>query len=128
TNGAGGMFKAFRTIPVILDIIEDMKQQCPDAWLVNFTNPAGMVTEAAIKHGGWERTLGLCNVPIGHTKGGAAALDMPEEDLFFHYAGINHFHWHRVWDKEGKERTQEIIDVLYNPDSEARGDMENIHA
>src|SRR5699024_2883435 len=99
-----------------------------DAWLVNFTNPAGMVTEAAIKHGGWERTLGLCNVPIGHTKGGAAALDMPEEDLFFHYAGINHFHWHRVWDKEGKERTQEIIDVLYNPDSEARGDMENIHA
>ena len=45
-----------------------MKQQCPDAWLVNFTNPAGMVTEAAIKHGGWERTLGLCNVPIGHTK------------------------------------------------------------
>ena len=128
TNGAGGMFKAFRTIPVILDIIDDMREQCPDAWLVNFTNPAGMVTEAAIKHGGWERTLGLCNVPIGHTKGGAAALDMPEEDLFFHYAGINHFHWHRVWDKEGNERTQEIIDVLYNPESEARGDMENIHA
>ena len=53
TNGAGGMFKAFRTIPVILDIIDDMRELCPDAWLVNFTNPSGMVTEAAIKYGGW---------------------------------------------------------------------------
>ncbi len=52
TNGAGGMFKAFRTIPVILDIIDDMRELCPDAWLVNFTNPSGMVTEAAIKYGG----------------------------------------------------------------------------
>lgn len=56
TNGAGGMFKAFRTIPVILAIIDDMKRLCPDAWLVNFTNPAGMVTEAAIKHGGWKNS------------------------------------------------------------------------
>ena len=50
------MFKAFRTIPVILAIIDDMKRLCPDAWLVNFTNPAGMVTEAAIKHGGWKNS------------------------------------------------------------------------
>lgn len=129
TNGAGGMFKAFRTIPVILDIIEDMKKQCPDAWLVNFTNPAGMVTEAAIKHGGWERTVGLCNVPIGHRKGGAEALDIPEDDLFFHFAGINHFHWHRVFDRDGNERTMEIIDKLYNPEGgTSKGDMENIHA
>lgn len=129
TNGAGGIFKAFRTIPVILDIIEDMKKQCPDAWLVNFTNPAGMVTEAAIKYGDWEKTLGLCNVPIGHTKGGSEALGLPEDELFFHYAGINHFHWHRVWDKEGTERTDEIIDKLYNPEHGSnKGDMENIHA
>ena len=52
TNGAGGIFKAFRTIPVILDIIDDMRELCPNAWLVNFTNPSGMVTEAAIKYGG----------------------------------------------------------------------------
>jgi len=103
TNGAGGMFKAFRTIPVILDIINDMKELCPDAWLVNFTNPAGMVTEAAIKHGGWKKTAGLCNVPIGHRKQAAEKLGLPEEELFFKFAGINHFHWHRVWDKEGKE-------------------------
>lgn len=129
TNGAGGIFKAFRTIPIILDIIEDMKIQCPNAWLINFTNPAGMVTEAAINIGGWERTLGLCNVPIGHTKAGAEALGMDEAELFFHYAGINHFHWHRVFDKSGNERTQEIIDTIYDPSGSGnKGDMENIHA
>ena len=50
TNGAGGMFKAFRTIPVILDIVKDIQELCPNAWLINFTNPAGMVTEAILRH------------------------------------------------------------------------------
>lgn len=128
TNGAGGMFKAFRTIPVILGIIEDMKTQCPDAWLVNFTNPAGMVTEAAIKHGGWKKTVGLCNVPIGHRKMAAEKLDIPEEDLFFKFAGINHFHWHRVWDKQGLERTHEVIDAIYKPtDEDQESHLKNIH-
>ncbi|MGX7419335.1 6-phospho-beta-glucosidase [Carnobacterium gallinarum] len=127
TNGAGGMFKAFRTIPVILGIIEDMKELCPDAWLVNFTNPAGMVTEAAIKHGGWKKTAGLCNVPIGHSKQAAEKLGIPEKDLFIKYAGINHFHWHRVWDKEGNERTQELIDLIYSPEHASESHLKNIH-
>lgn len=116
TNGAGGMFKAFRTIPVILDIIKDMEELCPKAWLINFTNPAGMVTEAAIYKGGWDRTIGLCNVPIAHEAMVAKALGIPKEDLFIKYAGLNHFHWHRVWDKDGNERTEEVIELLYNPE------------
>lgn len=129
TNGAGGIFKAFRTIPVILDIIEDMKVQCPDAWLINFTNPAGMVTEAAIKHGGWEKTLGLCNVPIGHCSSAADKLGIPEKELFFKFAGINHFHWHRVWDNSGKERTDELIDILYGQtQNEEDNHLKNIHS
>ena len=64
TNGAGGIFKAFRTIPVILDIVNDMKELCPNAWLINFTNPSGMVTEAIIKHGKWKKCIGLCNVGV----------------------------------------------------------------
>ena len=128
TNGAGGMFKAFRTIPVILDIIKDMKEICSDAWLVNFTNPAGMVTEAAIKHGGWKKTVGLCNVPIGHCSTASEKLGIPEEELFFKFAGINHFHWHRVWDKTGKERTAELIDLIYGPNqSEEDSHLKNIH-
>jgi 6-phospho-beta-glucosidase len=116
TNGAGGMFKAFRTVPVILDIIKDMKELCPNAWLVNFTNPSGMITEAAIKYGGFEKTVGLCNVPIRYIKLCCEVLNEKEEDLFFKFAGLNHFHWHRVWDKEGKERTKEVIEKLYHPE------------
>lgn len=128
TNGAGGMFKAFRTIPIILDIIKDMKEVCPDAWLVNFTNPAGMVTEAAIKHGGWKKTVGLCNVPIGHCSTASQKLGIPEDELFFKFAGINHFHWHRVWDKTGKERTAELIDMIYGPHKDGENtDFKNIH-
>jgi len=115
TNGAGGMFKAFRTIPVILDIIDDMRELCPDAWLVNFTNPSGMVTEAAIKYGGWDRTVGLCNVPINCVEDDAKKLGVPSSELFYKFAGLNHFHYHRVWDKEGNEKTAEVIDKLYDP-------------
>ncbi len=85
TNGAGGMFKAFRTVPVILSIIEDMKELCPNAWLINFTNPSGMITEAAIKVGGWKKTIGLCNVPIGHMTSSNAVMGFPQfdETLFY---------------------------------------------
>jgi len=117
TNGAGGIFKAFRTIPVILEIIDDMKELCPEAWLINFTNPSGMVTEAAIKVGGWKRTIGLCNVPINHILKCAEVLDVTADELVFRFAGLNHFHWHRVWDRSGKELTAELIDTLYHPDS-----------
>lgn len=57
TNGAGGIFKALRTVPVILSIVEDMKKLCPNAWLINFTNPAGMVTEAVLRYGNWKKLL-----------------------------------------------------------------------
>lgn len=60
TNGAGGMFKAFRTIPVILEIAKEMKELCPEAWLINFSNPAGMVTEACLRYGATKKVLGLC--------------------------------------------------------------------
>ena len=50
TNGAGGLFKGLRTIPVIFDIVKDVQEVCPNAWVINFTNPAGMVTEAVYRH------------------------------------------------------------------------------
>lgn len=130
TNGAGGMFKAFRTIPVILSIVEDMKELCPNAWLVNFANPSGMVTEAAIYYGGWEKTAGLCNVPIGHMSTDAKRLGVPENELSFKFAGINHFLWHRVWDKNGVELTDKLIDLLYHPDNAnaENNNLRNIHS
>ena len=131
TNGAGGMMKAFRTIPVILSIIEDMKELCPNAWLANFTNPSGIVTEAAIKVGGWKRTVGLCNVPIMMEKFCREAMDYRghTDELYTKFAGLNHFHWHRVWDKAGNEVTQEIIETLYHPENHMPDkSMRNIRA
>ena len=112
TNGAGGMFKAFRTIPVILSIVEDIKRLCPNAWLVNFTNPAGMVTEAVLKYGNFDRVVGLCNVPLGHMMEEAKAWDTEVQNLFFHFVGLNHFVWHKVYNKDGNELTIETIDKL----------------
>lgn len=62
---AGGLFKGLRTIPVIMDICRDMQELCPKAWLINFTNPVGMVMEGIHKYTDFHKIIGLCNVPIG---------------------------------------------------------------
>lgn len=117
TNGASGMFKAFRTIPVILEIVADMKRLCPDAWLINFTNPSGMVTEAVLRYGQWEKVIGLCNVPVVAKMGEAETLGVPQTDLIYKFAGVNHFHWHKVADKKGHDLTPQLIDKLYEENS-----------
>ena len=126
TNGAGGMFKAFRTIPVILDIVQDMKELCPDAWLINFTNPAGMVTEAVLKYGQWEKVIGLCNVPIMYEKIVSKLMNTPEEDLYFKFAGLNHLHWHRVYTKDGQDITKQVIHEMYKDPDKLKAVVANI--
>lgn len=128
TNGAGGMFKAFRTIPVIGQIIADMRELCPDAWLINFTNPSGMVTEAAIKHFGWKKTIGLCNVPVGSMLSEPKMLGYEEgsKELNFRFVGLNHFHWHKVFDKHGVEVTQQLISRLNDPDNGMPANIDNV--
>ncbi|PZL70954.1 6-phospho-beta-glucosidase [Enterococcus plantarum] len=125
TNGAGGIFKALRTVPVILDIVEDMKELCPDAWLINFTNPAGMVTEAVLRYGNWDKVVGLCNIPVNAVFEEAELLGENNRDLFFQFAGINHLHWHTITDKNGKDRTDELIKVMYGQD-DAKSIVANI--
>ncbi len=115
TNGAGGVFKALRTIPVILSIVEDMKELCPDAWLINFTNPSGMVTEAVMRYGKWDRVIGLCNVPVGAMLQEPKMIGKTLDDLTYKFAGLNHFHWHKVYDEKGKDITSQIIEAIYDP-------------
>ncbi|PEI33490.1 6-phospho-beta-glucosidase [Bacillus wiedmannii] len=117
TNGAGGIFKAFRTIPIILSIVEDMKELCPNAWLINFTNPSGMVTDAIIRYGKWEKIIGLCNVPVNAMIAEPELIGKNLDELIYTFAGLNHFHWHRVKDLTGNDVTSEIIDKLYDGDS-----------
>ena len=90
TNGPGGLFKALRTIPVIFSIIEDCKTQCPNAWIINFTNPAGLVTEAVFRHTDWKRFVGLCNVPIGMKMELAKLLNIDVKRLHVVFGGLNH--------------------------------------
>ena len=116
TNGAGGIFKALRTIPVIRDIIRDMERLCPDAWLMNFTNPSGMVTEAVIEKMGWKKCMGLCNVPTIAMMKEPALLGKKEGEFTYRFGGLNHFHWHRVWDKQGREVTDKILEFINDKD------------
>ncbi len=117
TNGAGGIFKALRTIPVIREIVADMRELCPDAWLVSFTNPSGMVAEAAIRNFGWKKAIGLCNVPIIAEIAEGPSIGMDREGLTYQCAGLNHFHWHRVFDSDGNDRTAELVELINGPDS-----------
>lgn len=120
TNGAGGIFKAFRTVPVILSIVEDMKELCPHAWLINFTNPSGMITEAIIRYTHWDRVIGLCNVPVGAMMKEPQLINKSLDDLVYKFAGLNHFHWHKVFDSHtGEDETLKIIDALYTQDDES---------
>lgn len=126
TNGAGGIFKALRTVPVILDIVEDMKVLCPNAWLVNFANPAGMVTEAVLRYGKWDKVVGLCNIPVNAEVEEAEILGRKQEELFFQFAGINHLHWHTVVDNQGNDLTDELIARMYGKDADGKSIVANI--
>lgn len=124
TNGAGGIFKALRTIPVIQDIVRDMKELCPGAWLINFTNPSGMITESVIRNAGFEKCVGLCNGPITVMKEEPEMLGGKQEDYTWRFAGLNHFHYHRVWDRNGNEVTSEILRLMSEDD---KTNMANVH-
>lgn len=112
TNGAGGMFKAFRTIPVILDIDKDMSQLCPNAWLINFSNPAGMVTEALLKYGINKKVIGLCNVPIGMEKAVAGMLDVDFNRITMTFVGLNHMVFGKEIYLDGENVTNKVINSI----------------
>jgi 6-phospho-beta-glucosidase len=109
TNGAGGLFKGLRTIPVILDICRDMNELCGEAWLINFTNPVGMVTEAIRRYGNRKKAIGLCNLPIDMHKAVARLLDRPEEEVFVTFGGLNHMVFATGVFVDGRDVTQEVI-------------------
>lgn len=110
TNGAGGLFKGLRTIPVILDICKDIKELCPDAWLINFTNPAGMVTEAINRYGVHKKAIGLCNVPINMHSGIAKIVDKPVEEVEVLFGGLNHMVFATSVSVDGENKTEEVLD------------------
>jgi 6-phospho-beta-glucosidase len=106
------MAKALRTLPVIFDICADMARRCPDAWLINFTNPSGLVTEAIRTFAKWDKAVGLCNVPIEMKMVVAKFLDVPETDVDMDVVGLNHLGWVRRVTVRGEDVTPMLLQVL----------------
>ncbi|MCB9508379.1 MAG: 6-phospho-beta-glucosidase [Myxococcales bacterium] len=94
TTGVGGFAKALRTVPAVLAIAERAREVCPDAWILNFTNPAGLVTEALLRRG-FEKTVGLCNVPIEMHMELAKLLGVEPSAVELDWVGLNHLGWVR---------------------------------
>ena len=112
TNGAGGMFKALRTIPVILDIDKDMAELCQNAFLINFTNPAGMVTEALLRYGKNKKVIGLCNVPINMEKAAANMLGVDHSRIRMDFVGLNHMVYGKKIFLDGSDVTNQVVDAI----------------
>jgi len=89
TTGPGGMMKALRTIPVMLGLAEDMRAVCPDAWLINYTNPSGIIAEALGRYGG-VRFVGLCSGPKDWALGILAAMGADPARANVDWVGLNH--------------------------------------
>jgi len=133
TTGPGGFMKALRTIPVVLEIAREIRELAPEAWLINFTNPAGIVTEAVARYGEGVRAVGLCNVPITMRNTLAAMLGAPRETVTLDYVGLNHLSWARRVLVRGQDVTRQLLDrmeeLMNMPNIPAIGlDLEAIRA
>src|SRR5215472_13282986 len=108
TTGAGGFAKALRTVPVVLDVAERVRSRAAeDAWIIDFTNPVGIVTRALLDAG--HRAIGLCNVAIGYQREFASLLDVAPEAVALDHVGLNHLTWERAALVDGVDRLPELL-------------------
>jgi 6-phospho-beta-glucosidase len=118
TTGPGGFAKALRTIPVMLEIAEEVaRRSAPSAWIVDFTNPVGIVTRALLDEG--HRAIGLCNVAIGFQRQFAARFGVQPEQVELEHVGLNHLSWERAVWVDGVDRLPEML----AGDSDGLGEM-----
>lgn len=110
TTGPGGFFKALRTIPVMLSICHDMEEVCKDAWLINFTNPSGIITEAILKNTR-VKCIGLCNVSINMRYDAAERLSVSPDELDCRFIGLNHLSVMNHAYYQGKDRILDAVSV-----------------
>lgn len=120
TCGIGGMFKGLRTIPVMMKIVKMMEEFCPDAWLINFSNPSGMIAEALLNYTNI-KMMGLCNVPINTIDGIKKSMNLPNANI--EYIGLNHFAYITKIEQDGKDYLQEALQAGLNSET-----MKNIPA
>jgi 6-phospho-beta-glucosidase len=112
TTGAGGFAMGMRSIPVLMDIVEVMRQVCPNAWLINFANPAGMMAEAVLRVAGWWRAVGICDGPSSMHHTAATLLQASLDEVHLDYFGLNHLGWVRRVKYQGKDYLPDFIAMI----------------
>ena len=90
TIGAGGFAMAVRTIPIVLEMLKELREVAPDAWFINLTNPSGIITQAMVSHGGFHNVVGICDAPTSIGILLAYLLKVEPDDLVLDYYGLNH--------------------------------------
>ncbi|WP_210576605.1 6-phospho-beta-glucosidase [Streptomyces sp. GESEQ-4] len=116
TTGAGGLAKALRTVPVVLDIAERVRRTNPDAWIIDFTNPVGIVTRALLQAG--HKAIGLCNVAIGFQRKFAHMLGVAPAEVHLDHVGLNHLTWEtgvRLGGPEGEDVLPKLLAEYGDP-------------
>jgi 6-phospho-beta-glucosidase len=108
TTGPGGLAYALRTLPVMLDIASRVRAKAPNAWFINFTNPAGIITEGLRTVLG-NRVVGICDTPIGLLRRAAMAVTGQPDATEFDYVGLNHLGWLRSFTVDGRDRLPELL-------------------
>lgn len=108
TTGVGGFSMAVRTIPVLKEYCELIKKHAPNAWIFNFTNPSGLVTQA-LKSAGYDRIIGICDAPSSTKFRMARDLGVTEDELYVEFFGLNHLSWIRSVKKKGVEILPELL-------------------
>ena len=109
TTGAGGFAKAMRTVPVVLELAElAARRSAPNAWIVDFTNPVGIVTQALLDDG--HRAIGLCNVGINLQRHMARLFEVEPERVELEHVGLNHLSWERAIRVDGVDRLPELLE------------------
>ncbi|MGW7263921.1 6-phospho-beta-glucosidase [Streptomyces sp. NPDC054842] len=108
TVGAGGIAYGLRTVPVAVDIARRVARLAPDAWVINFTNPAGLVTEAMSRHLG-DRVIGICDSPVGLGRRIARVLGADPGEAWIDYVGLNHLGWVRGLRVAGRDELPRLL-------------------
>ncbi|MFD0801803.1 6-phospho-beta-glucosidase, partial [Streptomonospora algeriensis] len=109
TVGAGGISYGLRTLPIAQRVARAVAEHAPEAWVVNFTNPAGLVTEAMSAVLG-DRVIGICDSPVGLSRRAARALGLDPAAVRSDYAGLNHLGWLRGLWSGGRDRLPELLE------------------
>ncbi|MDI3472967.1 MAG: 6-phospho-beta-glucosidase [Thermotogaceae bacterium] len=124
TTGVGGFSSALRAFPVIEKYLNLIERIAPKAFVINFTNPSGMISEFILNYLGYERAIGLCNVPINIINSIAQKFGVSRDQVFLKYYGLNHLSWVEKVEIDGEDKTQEVLEEVYKPENIPSGGLD----